>query len=81
MTMTAAAVCLYVIFSGVCIGTVASILVVFTQFLYQLPYTVWAGFTGADTRYPAIKDCSFFKSTVNATRLYKHWIFHKKLDF
>lgn len=81
MTMTAAAVCLYIIFFGICAGAVVSILVVFTQFLYQLPYTIWVGFTDANTRYPATRDCSFFRDTVNATRLYKHWLFHSRLDF
>lgn len=81
MTMTAAAVCLYVILFGICAGAVVSILVVLTQFLYQLPYTVWAGWTDADTRYPATKGCGFFRDTVNATKLYKHWIFHGRLDF
>lgn len=81
MTMTAATICLYIIFFGICAGAAVSILVVFPQFLYQLPYVVWAGYTDAGSKYPATKDCGFFRDTINATILYKHWIFHSKLDF
>lgn len=81
MTIAAATFCLYVIFIGICAGVVISILVVLPQFLYQLPYVAWVGFTDANAKYPATKNSGFFKDTINATKLYKHWIFHTKLDF
>ena len=81
MTIAAATYCLYVIVFGIALGVVISVIVVIPQFLYQLPYLVWAGYTDASSVYPATKNCGFFQDTINATKLYKHWIFHSRLDF
>lgn len=79
--MLAANVCLGVLLFGFVLGILVSIIVVIPQFLYQIPYHAWVGYTDANSVYPVIKDCSFFRDTINATKLYKHWIFHSRLDF
>lgn len=61
--------------------TVIFIAVLLLQLLYQFPYLVWAGWTGKAISHPDLMNCSVFKDTVHATKLYKHWIFHTELGF
>ena len=58
-----------------------TLLILLPQFVYQIPYCLWCGYVNADNIYPATKDCGIMRNTINATKLYKHWIFHKELDF
>lgn len=63
----------------VIVGALA-LLILLPQFVFQIPYCLWCGYVNADIRYPATKNCGIMHNTVNAAKLYKHWIFHKELD-
>lgn len=58
-----------------------TLLILLPQFIYQIPYNFWCGYVHANEKYPATKERGIFRNTINATKLYKHWIFHKELDF
>lgn len=80
--------CLYIIAFGVALSflvclilTAVFIAIILLQMLYQLPYLVWASWTGKFALRPDLKKCSVFKDTIHATKLYKHWIFHTELGF
>lgn len=84
----ACTVCIYVICFGIMLSFVLGIiltaigfLIILMQFIYQLPFAVWAGWTQADIVFPEGKRSQFVWQTVYATRLYKHWLFHKELEF
>lgn len=57
-----------------------TLLILLPQFVYQIPYNFWCGYTNAEVVYPATKGCGIMRNTKNATKLYKHWIFHTELD-
>ena len=57
-----------------------TLLILLPQFIYQLPYNFWCGYVHASDKYPATKERGILRNTIHATKLYKHWIFHKELD-
>jgi hypothetical protein len=74
----------YLVVAGVCISVLVlgiGILLILPLFIYSFPYLVWSGWTDSRSKYPKTSTHSILASTANATKLYKHWIFHKELEF
>lgn len=75
--------CIYLLAFGIalCVLVAAlTLIILLPLFVYQIPYNFWYGYINADSLYPATKGCGIMRNTINATKLYKHWIFHKELD-
>lgn len=75
--------CIYLLAFGIALCVLVGILtliILLPLFIYQIPYDFWCGYINASDKYPKTKNRGILHSTINATKLYKHWIFHKELD-
>lgn len=76
--------CIYLLAFGIalCVLVAAlTLIILLPLFVYQIPYHFWCGYINASDKYPETQNQGILHGTINATKLYKHWIFHKELDF
>lgn len=74
-------VMLFVAVAALTIGLLFGIVFFIVGTIYIAPYSLWLGCQIAEGRYLEQKDIGLGKSFRYASKLYKHWIFRKELDF
>ena len=79
--MSSIRVMLFVAVTALTIGILVGIVFFVFGSLYIIPYSCWLGCQMAEGRYLDQKDIGLGKSFRYASKLYKHWIFRKELDF
>ena len=74
----------YLVVGSICISVLIfgiGLLIMLPLFIYSIPYIWWAGWTNSESKYPKTANNGLLATAVNATKLYKHWIFHTELKF
>ena len=74
----------YLVVASISLGVLIfgiGLLIMLPLFIYSFPYIWWTGWTNSKSKYPKTANNGLLAATVNATKLYKHWIFHKELEF
>lgn len=72
---------LHILIWALAAGFLVSIIVFVPMTVYIIPYCLWLGFQNNKGKYKELKDGNIFWMAVNATILYKSWIFHKSPVF
>lgn len=63
---------------ALCVGVVIALLTLVPLFIYAIPYHLWVGFQNNKGQQLDKKKESFFRSTKNATKLYKTWFLRQE---
>lgn len=79
--MTLIFVMIKVLVFALCLGAIVSVLVFVPLTLYVIPYCLWVGSQNTRGKQLDKKKESVFRSTKNATKLYKAWITRREPTF
>lgn len=67
----------YILFFALAVGFSVSIIVFVPLTIFIIPFCLWVGFQNNKGQYKELKTGNVFHMAMNASILYKSWIFHK----